>query len=129
MAITDLKELLADLKADLKPDTYVFCSVQKIPQGLTCLASFIESEGISVICTQADADANQLSYDTVMRLITLEVYSSLEAVGMTAAISRVLTEAGISANVVAAYHHDYLFVPQDKAERALQLLNTITRYL
>ena len=79
--------------------------------------------------TQADADANQLSYDAVMRLITLEVYSSLEAVGMTAAISRVLTEAGISANVVAAYHHDYLFVPQDKAERALQLLNTITRYL
>jgi hypothetical protein len=55
----------------------------------------------------------------------LEVHSALEAVGLTAAISNVLKDAGISCNVVAGYTHDHLFVPVDRAQDALAALRTL----
>ena len=59
---------------------------------------------------------------SVFRLISLHVHSSLDAVGLTAAFSTALGNAGISANVVAAYYHDHIFVPTDKADKALNVL-------
>jgi len=44
-------------------------------------------------------------------------------VGLTAAVSGRLAANGISANMIAAYHHDHVFVPKDKAQLALQLLS------
>jgi hypothetical protein len=38
-----------------------------------------------------------------------------------------LTRAGISCNVVAAYYHDHIFVPCKDAERALEVLQSLTR--
>jgi hypothetical protein len=63
----------------------------------------------------------------VCRWITLGVISSLEAVGLTSAVSQALTEARISCNVVAAYSHDHLFVPAKDAERALEVLHEMMR--
>ena len=60
-----------------------------------------------------------------MRRITLTVHSSLEAVGLTAAVATCLAQAGISANVVAAYHHDHVFVPEADAETAVQALRQL----
>ena len=57
-----------------------------------------------------------------MKRITLGVHSSLEAVGLTAAVSSLLAQHQISANMVAGYHHDHLFVPANDAERAVELL-------
>ncbi len=54
--------------------------------------------------------------------ITLEVHSALEAVGLTAAVARVLTDAGIPSNVIAALHHGHLFAPVDRAGEALAAL-------
>lgn len=54
--------------------------------------------------------------------ISLEIHSSLEAVGLTAVISSRLAEKGISANIVAARLHDHLFVPWDRREEALAVL-------
>ena len=53
--------------------------------------------------------------------------SSLDAVGLTAAVSRQLTEHGISCNVVAGYFHDHLFVPLDRGQQALDLLRALAR--
>ena len=57
-----------------------------------------------------------------MKRITLGVHSSLEAVGLTAAVSTLLAKHEISANMVAGYHHDHLFVPANDAEKAVKLL-------
>jgi hypothetical protein len=56
----------------------------------------------------------------------LEVHSALDAVGLTAAVSHVLTGAGISANVVAGYTHDHVFVPLDRADDAMPALATLS---
>jgi hypothetical protein len=47
-------------------------------------------------------------------------------VGLTAAVSAALTREGISANVIAAYYHDHIFVPEADAERALDALRALT---
>ncbi|MEC9431149.1 MAG: ACT domain-containing protein, partial [Pseudomonadota bacterium] len=60
------------------------------------------------------------------RCITCEVHSSLEAVGMTAAMSTALGKAGISANVVAAYYHDHIFVPAEKVGLAIDVLTSLS---
>jgi hypothetical protein len=46
---------------------------------------------------------------------------------MTAALAKALTEAGISANVVAAYHHDHIFVPWARRHDALAALEALAR--
>ena len=52
--------------------------------------------------------------DVLFKLITLTVHSSLKSVGLTAAVTSKLAEYEISANVVAAYYHDHIFVPYEK---------------
>lgn len=87
---------------------------------------FREDEALTLILPTATADAQKLSHDGTMRRITLKVHSSLEAVGLTAAVSACLTEAGISANVVAAYHHDHIYVPSADADRAVAALQSLS---
>lgn len=58
----------------------------------------------------------------MFRGITLTIHSSLDAVGITAAVSTKLAEQGISANVIAAYYHDHIFVQAEKAELAIEAL-------
>jgi hypothetical protein len=74
------------------------------------------------VLAKQSADVAGLAYDSVFNCITLMVHSSLDAVGLTAAVSGKLAANGISANVMAAYHHDHVFVPENKAKLALQLL-------
>ncbi|CAN7337590.1 ACT domain-containing protein [Rhizobium sp. LjRoot98] len=123
--ITDLEILLREMRPDLRPGDYVYCSVPAEDASwlsLKPLGFFREDEGLTLILDKADADKAGLTYGLVMRCITLTVHSALEAVGLTAAVAVALTRHGISANVVAAYHHDHIFVPADDAERALAAL-------
>lgn len=59
--------------------------------------------------------------------ITLQVHSSLEAVGLTAPVAGLLATLGISANVVAGYHHDHLFMPWERREEAVAALMALAR--
>ncbi len=86
---------------------------------------FLEKEGVTVILPKEKADAMDIPYETICAWITLTVHSSLEAVGLTAAVSKTLTEENISCNVVAAFFHDHIFVPVKDAERAMNALQRL----
>lgn len=127
---TDLAALLKGMKPVLQPGEVVFATVNPVDlpdwPRLQPLGSFHEREGLTLFLSpQAASDAG-LSHSAPLRQITLTIHSSLEAVGLTAAISAALTQAGISANVVAAYYHDHVFVPAADAERALAVLQGLT---
>lgn len=122
---TNLNKLLGSMSPELMQDEYVFCSVPEEYfdfNGLSPLAFYRETEGVTLVVTKAAAIANKLSFESVFRCITLTVHSSLDAVGLTAAVSTKLAEKGISANVIAAYYHDHIFVPSEKAELAIEAL-------
>lgn len=130
--IVDIKILLKDMKPILDRTNYVFCTkesfyITKEIVDLNPIATFLEKEGMTVIVEQNEADSNKLSYDAVFNKITLEIHSSLEAVGLTAAFSKALTTYGISANVVAGYYHDHIFVPKEKADLAIEALTELTK--
>jgi hypothetical protein len=84
-----------------------------------------EDEGLTLVLSQSEADREGLAYEAPQAWITLRVHSSLAAVGMTAAVSTALTEAGISCNVVAAFHHDHIFVPLQRGEEAWRVLGSL----
>lgn len=125
-----LRALLAGMSPRLSEGEYVFCTVppEKFEAlQLEPLATFREAEGISVVLDRPAADAAQLAYDYVARMIALEVHSDMSAVGFLAAIANRLTEAGISLNPIAATFHDYLFVPADEADDTVRLLKEMMR--
>jgi hypothetical protein len=65
---------------------------------------------------------------SVQTLITLDVHSSLEAVGLIATVSGALAAAGISVNVFAGFYHDHLFVPASKAAQAMSVLKELSAH-
>ncbi|MFB8237286.1 ACT domain-containing protein [Kitasatospora purpeofusca] len=123
----DLATLLRDLRPELNPGRYVYCTLPtKVPAGLRPVATVAEPEGVTVVVTQEEADALGLRYEYVAAWITLRIHSALEAVGLTAAVATRLAEEGLSCNVVAGYHHDHLFVAVDDAERVLHALKELS---
>ena len=128
---TDLHHMLAGLQPVLAPETYVFCSIAQASYGFlantTPLASVQEPEGLTLVLPQEQADQNGLSYEGVFHCIRLDVHSSLEAVGLTAAVSTRLAQAHISANMFAGTHHDLILVPTDCAQAALEALQHLSQ--
>ena len=125
MAIINLETLLDSLQPVLDAEEYVFCTVNGDISNylsLNPLATFVETEGLTLILTKVQAQRLGVCTDSVFKRITLSVYSSLEAVGLTAAVASALAKEGVSANVIAAYHHDHVFVPIDRANQAMQIL-------
>ncbi|WP_328957059.1 ACT domain-containing protein [Kitasatospora purpeofusca] len=123
----DLATLLRDLRPELNPGRYVYCTLPtKVPAGLRPVATVAEPEGVTVVVTQEEADTLNLRYEYVAAWITLRIHSALEAVGLTAAVATRLAEEGLSCNVVAGYHHDHLFVAADDAERVLDALKELS---
>ena len=128
-AIADLPTLLRSLDPYLHPERFAFATLPgRVPPGIyeTAVATFREGEGLSVVLPVAAARQYGLRYDGTYAMITLRVRSSLAAVGLTAAVAAALSGAGISANVIAAYHHDHVFVPAPSATDALGALRELS---
>jgi hypothetical protein len=126
---TDLQKLLKTLRPELNPGEFVFCSIPDLAKIniADVIMSFKEKEGITIILPKPQADKLQLTYTFVAAWITLTVHSSLHAVGLTAAFSNALAQHGISCNVVAAYHHDHIFVDRKDADTAIEILNGLSK--
>lgn len=125
---SNLQILLRNMNPVLNEGLYVFCTCNDLSlfSQEELVMSFNEPEGITVILRKETADRLHLEYSFVAAWITLKVYSSLEAVGLTACVSNALSSAGISCNVIAAYHHDHIFVKSDDAAAALEILCSIS---
>ena len=115
------------LNPHLAPSTYVFSKVENL-DGIKMediLCTFREAEGITLILMKEDALRYGLSFDYEAAWISLKLETSLEMVGLTAKFSQALAANGISCNVVAAYHHDHIFVAVADAENAIQTLESL----
>ena len=121
----NLQHLLASMSPELKPDTYVFATIpagEPLPD-IKTIMQFQETEGLTIITPQTAADAAGLAYEFPCRMITLNVHSSLDAVGFLAAVTAKLATLEIGVNPVSAFFHDHLFIPADRAGDVMAALS------
>ena len=127
---TDLQKLLENMSPVLNNGEFVFLSFADSKYGdhsnLEPIASFLEAEGLTLVVSREAAESNNHSYDGLFRSITLQIHSSLEAVGLTAAFAQALTKRGISANVIAGFYHDHIFVSTADADNAVSALKALS---
>ncbi|WP_371156782.1 ACT domain-containing protein [Jannaschia sp. 2305UL9-9] len=120
---TDLQQLIAGMRPELMPGVFVFVTTQDVTvAGLPARMRFEEAEGTTLIMTAEEAAQAGLAGSFRSRMITLNVHSSLEAVGFLARIATRLAAEGMGVNPVAGFYHDHLFVPEDRAEDAMETL-------
>ena len=119
------------MSPELLEGEYVFCTVKNARYGDYAeagpIASFAETEGLTLVLPKDAAQQSGLAWQGEYRCITLGVHSSLHAVGLTAAVAGALAENGISANVIAAYFHDHVFIQSELATKALGILLALNK--
>lgn len=126
-----LGDMLAGLSPRLSDEIFQFVTFPADQQFANVVGAaigwFRENEGMSLILSRDAALSLGCGEGSLMRHIVLQVHSSLEGIGLTAAVAGRLADHGIACNMVAAFHHDHLFVPADRAEEALALLQDLQR--
>ncbi|OAQ96879.1 hypothetical protein LLEC1_04351 [Akanthomyces lecanii] len=123
-----LDKLLATLTTVVHPDTYVFAALAKTappPPLAEMQLLFRESEAVTVIVRKAYADDNRMDYFFASKMLTLNVTSSLEAVGFMAVIATRLATLGMGVNPVSGFYHDHLFVPEGREAEAVEELRKL----
>ena len=124
--VRDRHAMLANMKPTLKAGIYHFCTtndaVVLASLQARSLAIFQEDEGTALMLTEDDARRHGFDLSMPMSRIVLEVYSALDGVGLTAGVATALADDGIPCNIIAAYHHDNVFVPEPVAQRAVEIL-------
>ena len=125
---SDLLTLIAQMSPSLDDQIWAFVSVGEVSREYVAehaLATFRETEGTTLIVPWERAEEFDICSEPMAR-ITLNIHSSLEAVGLTAAVSQALASEAISANVVAGFYHDHIFVPHATGEHAVACLTLLS---
>jgi len=155
--VTDLSELLRSMRPSLDTqNTYIYStipfstagqrSLPFIPPDLSIEALIRETEGWTLITpfsslethpeffvrhdqsTGSTADGEPKARWTFeCSKFTLQVQSSLEAVGLTGAVCAALTPVGVSCNVVAGFYHDHVFVERGDEGKAMEALGELIK--
>lgn len=125
---SDLNKLIKGLSPKLNDGEYVFTSIKNIELLNTSevICTFKEKEGFTLILERSRADQLGLRYNFIASWITLEVHSSLNAVGLTSLFTTELANNGISCNVIAGYYHDHIFVSTKDSLKTLGILNHLS---
>ncbi len=123
----DLNLLLASMDPTLVAGEFVFCTEGEGTDAdkLNPVLQFREAEGRTFIVRKEEAEARAIPFQYPCRQITLNVHSSLSAVGFLAAITQKLAARGISVNAVSAYYHDHLFISSDRVDEAMKILGDL----
>lgn len=124
---TDLSRLLQTLQPRVRPGEFVVVALPEVPDA-RCEAVICEDEAVTCVVTRDLADVRGWPYDFVAGWVTLQVHSSLEAVGLTAAVGAELARAGIAANMLAGFHHDHILVPIARLDDAVQVLTGLSEH-
>ncbi len=135
MTISNPKELLKNMQPELINGKFYFASVDQ--SHLMAVANYFqyiegvfrEKEGITIVFTEELIDIvkplSRFDLSGPFALITLTVNSDLFAVGFLAKITEALATNGISVNAYSAYHHDHIFVPYDRKDDVIEILNQL----
>ncbi len=135
MGEKELKALISGLRPEICPGRFYFASIE--PAALLSAANFMdyivaifrEDEGLTIVFSEeAKEDLRDLSEKSPagpFALISLRAESDLYAIGLLAAVTAALARDGISVNAFSAYHHDHLFVPFDRKDDAIAILNQL----
>lgn len=122
---THLEKMLAELAIDVRPGTFTVVSSDAAIPAQEVWAMIRETEGTTLVLQVETAIANGIPVDFEAAWLTVNVHSSLEAVGLTAALSATLAESGIPCNVLAGFFHDHLLVPVNRVSEAIAVLNRL----
>ena len=125
MGERDIVVLLREMRPVLSDSAYGIAVWGESPLALKPFATVAEAEGLTVVAGLAEMKAVGMDPNPWAR-ISLTIRSDLSAVGLTATISGALAAAGISANVIAGYHHDHIFVPWERRYDALAVLRELS---
>lgn len=129
--VRDRLAMLAGMKPTLKEGRYYFCTTNDVDVVTSLssrsLATFREDEGVALVLEESDAKRHGFSLAMPMARIVLEVFSALDGVGLTAGVATALADHGIPCNMIAAYYHDNVFVPEGMAQRAIEILSLVQR--
>lgn len=126
---SNLNELLRTLTPVLCDRKYIFSVVDPVTfvdGHVDIWARIEEEEGATIVSVDANLEWQRIEAARWAR-ITLGVHSSLAAVGLTASVAGALAAAEMPANVLAGFHHDHVFVPWDRRQEALLLLQALSR--
>lgn len=121
---TDLATMLAALAVERRAGsfTYVGLATPSAEQLALASATIVEDEETTLVVASDIAARHGLPVVGEFAWLTVSVASSLDAVGLTAVLSRRLADAGIPCNVLAGLHHDHLLVPLARADEAIAAL-------
>lgn len=108
-----------------RPGRWCVVSGVALPEGVEAAATVVEEEGTTSVIELADAERLGAHPEFVGAWLTLEVHSSLDAVGLSAAVAGALARAGIACNLFAGFHHDHLLVPHHLADDAVAALRAL----
>ena len=122
--ITDLKETLKSLEISCDDIEYGFASIDDSSKASQekLLATFQEDGRVAIIAPAAYLKLQNINHEGPFAKLTIDIHTSLDLVGLTAVMATKLAEGGISANVVAAFYHDHVFVQYDLRQKAQELL-------
>jgi uncharacterized protein len=125
--VTDLDETLKSIKVICDNVKYGFASVVD-ERGIDrdkVLATFHEDGRLAVIAAEHYLKEHGIEQEGPYAKLTIDVHTSLELVGLTAVMATKLAEHGISANVVAAFYHDHVFVSYVRRDKATKVLEEL----
>ena len=126
--LSNLKDIIKNINPVILDGEYVYVSFEfDLIQKKDCHKIFSiinEKEGVCAIIEKEYADRVNAKYDAVFSIITLQVYSSLNSVGLTEYVSSICHELNVPCNVIAGLHHDHILVPTNKAQDVVLKLSS-----